>query len=198
MMLDRRRVLAALAAAACPIRGRAQDAPVSDAAGRLVVIPETVARVFPAGPPASIWLYTLAPELLLGWPRAIRREEQVYLLHDIAKRPEVGRLTGRGNTANLEVVLASKPDLILDVGSTDATYVSLADRVQAQTGIAYALLDGRKPSGRVAQVLLAGEIHPQHAVCSLAARAKPCGPRSAFSMFPARKWHDYHANETLT
>ena len=107
-----------------------------------------------------------APELLLGWPRAIRREEQVYLLHDIAKRPEVGRLTGRGNTANLEVVLASKPDLILDVGSTDATYVSLADRVQAQTGIAYALLDGRKPSGRVAQVLLAGEIH----------RRLPCAP----------------------
>jgi iron complex transport system substrate-binding protein len=142
-ILDRRHVLVALAAAACPIGVRAQDAPVSDAADRLVVIPEKVARVFPAGPPAAIWLYTLAPDLLLGWPRAIRPEEQVYLLPDIAKRPEVGRLTGRGNTANLEVVLASKPDLILDVGSTDATYVSLANRVQAQTGIAYALLDGR-------------------------------------------------------
>jgi len=62
---------------------------------------------------------------------------------DIAARPEVGRLTGRGNTANLEAVLALKPDLILDVGSTDATYVSLADRVQAQTGVPYTLLDGR-------------------------------------------------------
>ena len=142
-VLDRRRVLAALVAAACPIRGRAQDGPVSDAAGRLVGIPDTVGRVFPAGPPAAIWLYTLAPELLLGWPRAIRPEEQVYLLPEVAKRPEVGRLTGRGNTANLEGVLASKPDLILDLGSTDATYVSLADRVQAQTSIAYALLDGR-------------------------------------------------------
>ena len=143
------------------------------------------------GHPRAIWLYTLAPELLLGWPRAIRREEQVYLLPEIAARPEVGRLTGRGNTANLEAVLASKPDLILDVGSTDATYVSLADRVQAQTGIAYALLDGRKPSGRVAQVLLAGEIHPQHAVCSLAARAKPCGPRIAFSTFLRGSGTDY-------
>jgi hypothetical protein len=43
----------------------------------------------------------------------------------------------------LEAVLALKPDLIVDIGSTDATYVSLADRVQEQTGIPYALLDGR-------------------------------------------------------
>jgi iron complex transport system substrate-binding protein len=55
----------------------------------------------------------------------------------------VGRITGRGNTANLEVVLALKPDLILDVGSVSPTYVSLAERVQQQTGIPYALLDGR-------------------------------------------------------
>jgi iron complex transport system substrate-binding protein len=65
------------------------------------------------------------------------------MLPEICSRPEVGRITGRGNTANLETVLALKPDLIVDVGSTSATFVSLADRVQEQTGIPYALLDGR-------------------------------------------------------
>ena len=40
-------------------------------------------------------------------------------------------------------MLAAKPDLILDVGSTSATFVSLAEKVQEQTGIPYALLDGR-------------------------------------------------------
>src|SRR5262249_35847683 len=68
--------------------------------------------------------------------------EREFLLPDVGSRPEVGRLTGRGNTANLEVVIALKPDLILDVGYVDRTYVSLADRVQQQTGIPYALLDG--------------------------------------------------------
>ena len=63
-------------------------------------------------------LYTLAPDLLLGWPRANRAEEREFLLPDIGARPEIGRITGRGNTANLEVVLALKPDLILDIGST--------------------------------------------------------------------------------
>ena len=65
------------------------------------------------------------------------------MLPDICTRPEVGRLTGRGNSANLESVLALKPDLILDVGSTAPTFVSLATRVQEQTSIPYALLDGR-------------------------------------------------------
>src|ERR1700752_576973 len=141
MSLDRRTVTAGLLAAlATPARAAGS---VTDSAGRAVKIPDRVTRVFPAGPPAAITLYTMAPELLLGWPRVNRPEEREFLLPDVGARPEVGRITGRGNTANLEAVLALKPDLIVDIGSTDATYVSLADRVQEQTGIPYALLDGR-------------------------------------------------------
>jgi iron complex transport system substrate-binding protein len=142
MRIDRRTLITGLSAALLAPR-RARAATVTDGAGRAVPVPERVERVFPAGPPAAIFLYTLAPELLLGWPRANRPEEREFLLPDVGSRPEVGRITGRGNTANLEVVLALKPDLILDVGSTSPTYVSLADRVQQQTGIPYALLDGR-------------------------------------------------------
>jgi iron complex transport system substrate-binding protein len=142
MCPDRRAFTTGLVAALVPLRTHAA-ASVVDSAGRAVPIPDKVTRVFPAGPPAAITLYTLAPDLLLGWPRANRPEEREFLLPDIGARPEVGRITGRGNTANLEVVLALKPDLIVDIGSIDATYVSLADRVQEQTGIPYALLDGR-------------------------------------------------------
>src|SRR5690606_2835091 len=106
-----------------------------DGANRTVEISGKVERVFPAGPPAAILLYTLAPDLLLGWPRAHRGPELEFLLPDVGRRPEVGRLTGRGNTANLEAVLSLRPDLILDAGSVDGTYISLADRVQVQTGI---------------------------------------------------------------
>jgi iron complex transport system substrate-binding protein len=139
---NRRTLIAGLSAALLTPHA-ARAATVTDGAGRAVPVPAQVQRVFPAGPPAAIFLYTLAPELLLGWPRANRAEEREFLLPDVGSRPEVGRITGRGNTANLEVVLALKPDLILDVGSLNPTYVSLADRVQQQTGIPYALLDGR-------------------------------------------------------
>ena len=141
MNLTRRALLTASAMLFVPAIARA--AGITDAAGRAIAIPETVTRVFPAGPPAAILLYTLAPDLLLGWPRANRAEECAFMLPEVCRRPEVGRLTGRGNTANLESVLALKPDLILDVGSTTPTFASLAARVQEQTGIPYALLDGR-------------------------------------------------------
>lgn len=142
MQLDRRTLLAGLSTALLTPRA-ANSASVNDGAGRAVPVPSRVERVFPAGPPAAILLYTLAPELLIGWPRTNRPEEREFLLPDVGGRPEVGRITGRGNTANLEAVLALKPDLILDVGSLNPTYVSLAERVQQQTGIPYALLDGR-------------------------------------------------------
>jgi iron complex transport system substrate-binding protein len=142
MSLSRRTLLAGTTAALIAPRW-ARAAGVTDATGRTLNVPEKVARVFPAGPPAAILLYTLAPDLLLGWPRANRPEECAYMLPDICAKPEIGRITGRGNTANLETVIALKPDLILDVGSTRATFVSLATRVQEQTGIPYALLDGR-------------------------------------------------------
>jgi iron complex transport system substrate-binding protein len=141
MSLTRRTLLAASSMLLASSAARAGE--VTDAAGRKIEIPETVTRVFPAGPPAAILIYTLAPDLLLGWPRANREEECAFMLKEICGRPELGRLTGRGNTANLESVLALKPDIIVDVGSTAATFVSLAARVQEQTGIPYALLDGR-------------------------------------------------------
>jgi len=141
MSLTRRNLLAASTMLLATPAARLGAA--TDAAGRKIELPETVTRVFPAGPPAAILIYTLAPDLLLGWPRANREEECAFMLKEICRRPELGRLTGRGNTANLESVLALKPDIIVDVGSTAATFVSLAAKVQEQTGIPYALLDGR-------------------------------------------------------
>jgi iron complex transport system substrate-binding protein len=142
MRFDRRSFVTGLSAALLLSRS-ARAASVTDSAGRSVPVPARAERVFPAGPPAALMLYTLAPAALLGWTRPNRPEEREFLLPDIGNRPEVGRITGRGNTANVEAVLALKPDLILDVGYITDTYVSLADRVQEQTGIPYALLVGR-------------------------------------------------------
>jgi iron complex transport system substrate-binding protein len=141
MAIDRRRLLGGLSASVLVSRV-AQAAIVTDAAGRAVTIPEKVERIFPAGPPAAILLYTLAPELLLGWTRSPEPGQCAFLGPGACDKPEVGRLTGRGNTTNLEVLLNLKPDLVLDVGTINDTYVSLATRVQEQSGIPYALLDG--------------------------------------------------------
>jgi iron complex transport system substrate-binding protein len=139
--LTRRTLLAGASAALIAPRA-ARAATVTDDAGRAIAVPARVQRVYPAGQPAAILLYTLAPELLLGWPRANTPQACAYMLPDICARPEVGRITGRGDTANSESISALKPDLILDVGLTGPRYSALAERVQQQTGIPYALLDG--------------------------------------------------------
>jgi iron complex transport system substrate-binding protein len=92
-----------------------------DATGRTIQVPADARRIFGAGRPASVLLLALAPERMVGWSRAPRPDEVAFLPEDVARLPEIGRLTGRGGTANAEVVLAMKPDLVLDVGSTSPT-----------------------------------------------------------------------------
>ena len=145
-LLDRRRFLATGIASAilAPRLGLAADPrTIEDSARRRIALPGRVERVFAAGPPACILLYAVAPDRLVGWTRAPSAEEQAYLPQRYARLPTVGRLTGRGNTANVETVLAEKPDVILDYGGVTQTYASLADRVQTQTQVPYVLLDGR-------------------------------------------------------
>jgi iron complex transport system substrate-binding protein len=168
MHIDRRTFLGSLSATLLASRA-AHAETVTDGADRIVSVPTKVTRVFPAGPPASIALYTVAPDLLLGWTRANTAEEREFLDPKVGALPEIGRITGRGNTANLEVVLALKPDLILDIGTIDNTYISLADRVQQQTGIPYALLDGRF-SGIPGMYRTIGALTGRRDACEAAAR----------------------------
>lgn len=121
----------------------AQTRTFVDGAGRTVEVPERVERVMAAGPPASVLLYALAPDKMTGWVMTLSDEARAFIGERWRDLPVHGRLTGRGGTANIEAVLAMKPDLIVDVGVVDATYASLADRVQEQTGIPYVLIDGR-------------------------------------------------------
>ena len=116
---------------------------IVDASGRQIRPPPKVDRVYAAGPPASMLVFAIAPDKLLGWTRAFRPNEAEFVDARYAALPELGRLTGRGNTANVEVILKAKADLIVDAGSTGASLASLAAQVQEQTGIPYALLDGR-------------------------------------------------------
>jgi len=141
----RRRLVGAvlLAAVLAGTSATVEARTVVDSAGRRVEVPDRVERVFVAGGPASIVLYTLAPERMLGWSRTPSPDERAFIPERWAALPALGRLTGRGNTANVEVVLAAKPDVIIDYGALANTYVSLADRVQSQTGVPYLLFDGR-------------------------------------------------------
>ncbi len=146
MRAGRRRFLRLAAVAAAIFKAPellAQDGrSFTDGAGRRVDLPARVEHIYAAGPPASILVFAVAPDKLIGWTSAWRAAERPFIAQRYADLPTLGRLTGRGNTANVEMVLRAKPDVIIDYGTINATYASLADRVQQQTGIPYLLLDG--------------------------------------------------------
>jgi iron complex transport system substrate-binding protein len=135
------RILCAVCICLAPALASART--ITDSAGRNVEIPDSIGKVFAAGPPASILLYMLAPEKMTGWPNPPNPEERPFIAPQYRDLPALGRLTGRGGTANLEVVLKVQPDFILDFGSIRDTYISLANNVQEQTKIPYVLIDGR-------------------------------------------------------
>ncbi len=165
--MNRLNRLAALLVALIALPAAAQT--LTDAAGRQVTLPAKVERVFAAGPPASIFLYTLAPDKMTGWNRAPTQEERAFIPPRYADLPVTGRLTGRGNTANVEVVLQLKPDLIFDYGTVNPTYASLADRTQTQTNIPFALIDGSFAEIENSYVLLGNMLGEQARAAKLAA-----------------------------
>ncbi|MTH34296.1 ABC transporter substrate-binding protein [Paracoccus limosus] len=166
-------LLAALAAAPALAQ---EGAPFADATGRLLRLPADPRRVFAAGPPAATLLYALKPQAMVGWVRAPKPADLPFLRPEVVKLPVLGRLTGKGDTLNLEVLLAAKPDLIVDYGSVNATYADLAARVQEQAGVPYVLVDGSfaampqaiRQMARVLDVPERGEKLARHAETTLA------------------------------
>lgn len=104
--------------------------------------PPRIKRVFAAGAPAGVLACVLAPDTLLGWPMPLSTEARGWLPPVARSLPFVGRLAGRGTTMPVETLLQLQPDLILDAGSLDATYVSTARKVAQQTGLPYVLTGG--------------------------------------------------------
>ncbi|MCL2643874.1 MAG: iron ABC transporter substrate-binding protein [Betaproteobacteria bacterium] len=105
--------------------------------------PSDIKRVYATGGPASVLLPVLAPHKMLGWSLQMSPEVLDALGSPLRDLPMLGRLSGRGSTMSSETLLALKPDLILDAGSVDDTYLSAAQRVTEQTGIPYVVIEGR-------------------------------------------------------
>ena len=101
----------------------------TDSAGRRAELPARVERIYAAGGPATIFLYTLAPDRMLGWTRPLGPEERAFVPARYAEpraRPahRAGQHRQRGGGAGR----APRPDLRLWLADRD---LSLARRPRA-------------------------------------------------------------------
>lgn len=111
---------------------------ITDMAGRTVEIPAEIESVFSAGPAAAIYLYTLAPDLLLGWNYELNDIEKSVILKKYHSLPNFGM----GDSVNYEAVIAAAPTIALNVGTINDAMVSDCDALSESLGIPVIAVDG--------------------------------------------------------
>jgi iron complex transport system substrate-binding protein len=130
-----------LCRAAEPAVEKAATRIVTDMAGRRVEVPAHIHRVLCMSPTGTILIYTLNPELLLGWNYPPDAGERAFLAEPYRDLPTLGGWFGKDTTGNLEKIMQVRPDVLISMD--DAFAIALAERVQNQTHIPIFILDGR-------------------------------------------------------
>ena len=106
-----------------------------DDAKRSVMLPASVGRVFAAGAPAEVLLYTLVPEKLAGRNR-IPEGDAVEFFPPAFRNPVfIRQLPEVDNPAADAELVALKPDVYVDYGTVQADYIASLEAVQKRTGV---------------------------------------------------------------
>ncbi len=145
----------ALACTAKPAQTAATEAPVAteaptpteepapttvqftDSVGRVVEVPADITKVAISGPLAQIVLFALCPDKLVGVASKWDATAEQYLATEYYNLPELGQLYGGKGELNLETLLASGAQVVIDVGEPKDTIVEDMDALQQQTGIPF-------------------------------------------------------------
>lgn len=106
-----------------------------DSSGRTVAIPENVEHIVPSGPLAQMILYTLCPDKLQSLAVPLTRKQKTYIDERYWDLPVTGQFYSGGGTISYEAIVASDPDLILDVGEAKDEIAADMDLLQEITGI---------------------------------------------------------------
>lgn len=123
-------------------QGQTGTRTIVDMAGRKVVIPQRVQKVYATSQIGIIAIYTLNPERLAGWNFALGAGEKKYLAQKYFNLPVLGSWSGKNTTANLEEIVRIHPDCLISVGDIDAGYIESADQIQRQLRIPVVMVEG--------------------------------------------------------
>ena len=134
-------VLAAFSIACLPAAASLQSGFVDDA-GRNVALPAQVTRVFAAGAPAEVLLYTLVPDLLVGRNRVPAGDASEFFPPQYRNPTLIRQLPEVDNPAADTELLALKPDVYVDYGTVQDDYVAAVAAVQRRTKVPGIILDG--------------------------------------------------------
>ena len=110
----------------------------TDSLGRTVEIPETLTRVAPSGAVASMFLATIAPEYMTTINATPSSSQYKYLDPRLIDLPTTGQMYGSKSTLNLESILTSGAQVVIDLGDKK-------DALQRQIGMPVIFIEADLP-----------------------------------------------------
>lgn len=116
----------------------AETREITDMAGRTMTIPTEIDSVFSTGPVAAIYLYTIAPDRLLGWNYELNDIEKSIILDEYETLPNFGM----GDSVNYEAVIEANPTIALNVGTINDAMISDCDDLSEKLGVPVIAVDG--------------------------------------------------------
>ena len=109
----------------------------TDSVGREVTVPAQIDQVAVSGPMAQIVLFALCPDKLVGISNAWDESAAQYLDTEYYNLPLQGQLYGGKGELNLETLLESGAQVVIDVGEAKDGIAEDLDALQEQTTIPF-------------------------------------------------------------
>ena len=113
----------------------------TDSVGREVTVPVQIDRIAVSGPMAQIVLFALCPDKLVGISNAWDESAAQYLDTEYYTLPLLGQRYGGKGELNLETLLESGAQVVIDVGEAKGSIVEDLDALQEQTNIPFVHID---------------------------------------------------------
>lgn len=119
--------------------------PFTDSLGRTVDIPETLTRVAPSGTVASMFLATIAPEYMTTINATPSSSQYKYLDPRLIDLPTTGQMYGSKSTLNLESILTSGAQVVIDLGDKKDNMAADLDALQSKSGMPVIFIEADLP-----------------------------------------------------
>ena len=107
----------------------------TDSCGREVELPANITKIAPSGTVATMILAAFAPEELVCVGTKVSENQVPYLYDGIADLPVTGQLYGGKATLNLEELLGTGAEVIIDLGDFKKSIADDLAALQEQTGL---------------------------------------------------------------
>ena len=113
----------------------------TDSLGREVTLPTNLTKIAISGPLAQIVVFAIAPEMMVGIANDWADEAKGLIPDEYYNLPNLGQLYGGKGELNLETLLESGAEVVIDVGEQKDGMADDLNALQEQTGIPFVHID---------------------------------------------------------